>query len=215
MAERDRAEDAIQGPASGAAGRPPPAGVVLRDRTEADLPSLAEVLVAQREGTRYPWMWPLPVPIDDFIVRGGEERAWVAEVDGRPVGHVAVAHVTDHGDGIAGGWMAATGRGPDELGEVGVLFVDEDLRGRGIGSALVDEAVAWVRASGRLPVLDVVQHHGDAARLYRRKGWQEVGEVRPAWLLTEADPPLLLMVLPPEAGAPEPPAGRPDGRDGP
>jgi GNAT superfamily N-acetyltransferase len=28
--------------------------------------------------------------VEDFLVRPGEERAWVAEIDGRVVGHVAV-----------------------------------------------------------------------------------------------------------------------------
>ena len=53
-------------------------------------PCPGRVLAEQQASSRYPVRWPLPIPIEDFLVRPGEERAWVAEVDGAVVGHVAV-----------------------------------------------------------------------------------------------------------------------------
>jgi GNAT superfamily N-acetyltransferase len=159
---------------------------------------LCEVLTAQQPVSHYPLTWPLPFPVEQFIVRDVEEQAWVAEVGGRPVGHVATARVVDHDDGIVGGWAEAAGARPDELASVSVLFVDLGLQGRGIGAALLGTAVAWCRRAGRVPVLDVAHHDGAAARFYRRRGWITVGEARPAWL-PDTEPPVLLMLLPPDS----------------
>jgi GNAT superfamily N-acetyltransferase len=122
-------------------------------------------------------------------VRPGEERAWVAEVDGRVVGHVAVYTL---GVELREPFVAATGT--EELAELAVLFVGSDVIGTGVGGRLHDTAVDWIRASGRQPVLDVVPVHDRAVEVYRHRGWQEVGEVRPVWL-AEDFPTLVLMTL--------------------
>ena len=51
----------------------------------------------------------------------------------------------------------------------------------------------------RVPVLDVVRAHERALAVYRRRGWEAVGELRPDWLPAEEQP-LLLMRLGAEAG---------------
>jgi GNAT superfamily N-acetyltransferase len=76
-----------------------------------------------------------------------------------------------------------------------VLFVDHTVVGRGIGTALLARAVGAIRTSGRTPVLDVVQETASAVELYRRTGWQVVGEGRP-WWLPDDHLPVLFMVLP-------------------
>ena len=83
-----------------------------------------------------------------------------------------------------------------------MLFVDPHVTGRGVGSTLLTTAVEHARALGRTPVLDVVSESTRAVALYRRHGWQVVGEARPPWLPADRDP-LLLMALP------EQPSGRP------
>ena len=52
------------------------------------------------------------------------------------------------------------------------IAVDEDWRGRGIGTALMDAAEAWARGTGLDALeLDVADPNGDARRLYERLGY--------------------------------------------
>nr|WP_240977481.1 GNAT family N-acetyltransferase [Knoellia sp. DB2414S] len=170
------------------------------------MPGLADVLAAQQPASGYPQRWPLPFPVEDFLVREGELGAWVAEVEDAAIGTQRLAghvSVTGAGDGVeADGWSLGTGRPLAELAAVSVLFVDHTLAGRGIGTALLDAAVAFIRASGRAPVLDVVQESADAVAFYRARGWQVIGEARPWWLPDDLLP-VLLMTLPDTS-----PAGR-------
>lgn len=168
--------------------------VVVRERVPADVPGLVEVLVAQRPHSLYPQNWPLSYPLEQFISRPTEDGAWVAELDGRLVGHVAVTRVPETGVEVPA-WCAATGRPVDELAAVAVLFVHHEAKGAGVGTALLTRAVQAIRDSGRAPVLDVVQETVPAVELYRRRGWQVVGEARPPWLPADHLP-VLLMVLP-------------------
>jgi GNAT superfamily N-acetyltransferase len=167
--------------------------LLVRPRHREDLPVLADVLSAQQAHTGYPQRWPLPWPVEQFLTRQHELGAWVAELDGRVVGHVAVTGAEPSDE--AEGWSRATGRSLDELATVAVLFVDHTVTGRGVGGALLTAAVEHIRSLGRVPVLDVVQESPDAVRLYERHGWQVVGEARPTWLPDHLRP-VLLMVLP-------------------
>jgi GNAT superfamily N-acetyltransferase len=72
--------------------------------------------------------------------------------------------------------------GTDRITLVAVLFVGLGAVGQGLGGLLLDTAVAFIRQSGRVPVLDVVPDHGRAVGLYRSRGWREIGRIRPAWL---------------------------------
>ncbi|WP_051551944.1 GNAT family N-acetyltransferase [Nocardioides sp. URHA0020] len=163
--------------------------VTIRERRESDLPELVEVLTAQQAATQYPLRWPLPIPVEDFLVRPGEERAWVAERDGAVVGHVAVHAL---GGQLREHFVAALGT--EDLAELAVLFVGSDTVGTGVGGRLHDTAVEWILASGRRPVLDVVPVHDRAVEVYRHRGWVAVGEVRPVWLAPDF-PTLVLMTL--------------------
>ncbi len=166
--------------------------VAIRGRRPEDLPGLVEILAAQQPASRYPFRWPLPFPVEEFVVRSHEEAGWVALVDGRLVGHVSVGRV--EGD-LAEAFVAATGRPGEDLALVSVLFVSPEAQGTGVGGRLLDTAVAWARDRHRLPVLDVVPSHGSALAVYRHRGWQEIGSVRPAWL-PDGEDDLLLMWLP-------------------
>lgn len=167
--------------------------VTVRPRTPHDVPALVAVLTAQQPASGYPVRWPLPFPVEEFVVRRGELGAWVVTVDGGVAGHVALLHP-------ATGWEAdaftgTTGEPVGRLAAVSTLFVDQDRRGLGLGTRLLDAAVAHARALDRVPVLDVVQEHSVAADLYRRRGWRVVGEVRPHWLPADRAP-VLVMTLP-------------------
>jgi GNAT superfamily N-acetyltransferase len=163
--------------------------VVIRERRSDDIPALAIVLAEQQAATHYPVRWPLPIPVEDFLVRPGEERAWVAELDGRVVGHVAVhapaGEMREH-------YVASAGT--EEVAELAVLFVGSDVIGTGVGGRLHDTAVDWIVASGRQPVLDVIPVHDRAVEVYRHRGWTVIGEVQPAWLAADF-PRMVLMTL--------------------
>jgi DNA-binding MarR family transcriptional regulator/GNAT superfamily N-acetyltransferase len=72
--------------------------------------------------------------VADFIAHydPARERCWIAEIDGRPVGHVFLV------------------RHPDEPGtaKLRLLYVDPSARGLGLGQALVAECVQFARVSG-------------------------------------------------------------------
>jgi GNAT superfamily N-acetyltransferase len=170
--------------------------VLVRPRTRADLPALVEVLAAQRHVSRYPLRWPLPFPTEEFVWREADLAGWVAEVDGRVVGHVAVQAVDDvfSPGTLAQEWSAGHGRPVTELGIMGTLFVDPAARGRGVGRVLHDASVGWLREHGLAPCLDVVPVHAAALVMYERLGWTEVARVRPPWLPDE-EPDVVAMVL--------------------
>lgn len=165
----------------------------MRERADADIPQLVQVLAGQQPFSRYPFRWPLPFPAEQFIRRDGELAAWVAELDGDVVGHVSITQVT--AGEMADSWSAAAGVPRDSLGCVSALFVAHDRQGHGIGGRLLDVAEEHVRAADLVPVLDVVQAHGTAKAVYLHRGWVEVGLARPDWL-PDDEPPVSLMVLP-------------------
>ena len=163
--------------------------LVVRERRDDDLPDWRCCSPSSSRPARYPIRWPLPIPVEEFLVRPTEERAWVAELDGRVVGHVTVGGL----DGVLRDLFVAA-LGTEGLAEVAVLFVAEDILGTGAGGRLLDTAVDWIVASGREPVLDVVPAHARAIAVYRHRGWRVLGETRPVWLADD-HPSLVLMTL--------------------
>jgi GNAT superfamily N-acetyltransferase len=62
-------------------------------------------------------------------------------------------------------------------GEIAKMLVHRSARGRGVAQELMEHAESEARAAGKsLLVLDAVTG-GDAARLYARLGWTEVGVI--------------------------------------
>jgi ribosomal protein S18 acetylase RimI-like enzyme len=120
---------------------------------------LAEV--HQSDG--YPNRWP-----DDpseWLAPQNSVSAWVAERDGRLVGHLVL-----------------TGRN-DELW-VSRLFVDPSARGSKVGEALLRRA----RSRGVL-MLDVVESAERAIALYERTGWTLVGRRDAEWIMSDGTRP--------------------------
>jgi DNA-binding MarR family transcriptional regulator/N-acetylglutamate synthase-like GNAT family acetyltransferase len=83
------------------------------------------------------------------------ENAWIAEVDGDPVGCVFCV------------------RKDDRTAQLRLLLVEPSCRGMGIGARLVDECLAFARRAGYKSMMlwtnDVL---GDARRVYQRAGFQ-------------------------------------------
>jgi len=90
---------------------------------------------------------------------GAHQQGWpfVAALDGTPVGLA---------------WVKMDGVGASLY----QVWVAPEARGRGVGAALLDAAIAWARARRATALrLDVTAGDGAAARLYRRMGFVDVG----------------------------------------
>ncbi|MFC6706716.1 GNAT family N-acetyltransferase [Flexivirga alba] len=166
--------------------------LVIRERQDDDLPALAKLLERQQPQTRYPFVWPFPVPIAEFLKRPTELRAWVAEIEDEVVGHIAVESVGD--DPIGRSWATAHDTKLTELRCVSVFFSDISRAGQGIGSRLLATATEFALADG-YPVLDVVAAHETPVNLYLRRGWQLIETTQAPWH-PEIDIPIHLMILP-------------------
>ena len=71
--------------------------------------------------------------------------------------------------------LSVAGYGVADIG----MCVDAEWRGRGVGGALVEEAVATARDLGAHKIaLQVWPHNEPALRLYRRHGFVEEGRLR-------------------------------------
>lgn len=98
--------------------------------------------------------------VDDFRVGREGERCWVAELVGERVGSILLARMDE---GTA---------------KLRILLVEPYARGRGVGTALVDECLAFARIAGyRKVVLGTDSNLHDARRIYERAGFRLVEEV--------------------------------------
>jgi RimJ/RimL family protein N-acetyltransferase len=107
----------------------------------------------------------------------GDERRNLRGVRRDPNVAVFVAEIPA---GIAGRLSIARDHHPysHHVAEVG-LMVAAGHRRRGIGSALMEEAFKWARASGITNVqLEVFPHNEPAIALYRKLGFEEEGRRR-------------------------------------
>ena len=97
-------------------------------------------------------------------LRGHEpqaERAWIAELDGRPAGSVACV------------------RHSDRTAALRLLLLEPDARGLGIGSRLVAECIAFARQAGyHQLVLTTADILGQARLVYQQAGFQPTGQQR-------------------------------------
>jgi RimJ/RimL family protein N-acetyltransferase len=88
--------------------------------------------------------------------------------------------VAETREGIVGRLSIARDRHPysPHVAEVG-LMVAADQRRRGVGSALMEEALDWARGAGIAKVeLEVFPHNEPAIALYRKLGFEEEGRRR-------------------------------------
>jgi len=103
--------------------------------------------------------------VADFAHRSdpARERAWIATLDGDPVGSV---FCVDAGDGVA---------------KLRLLIVDPAARGRHVGRQLVDECIRFASALGyRELTLWTQSQLGAARRIYERTGFELVEQEPPS-----------------------------------
>ena len=105
-------------------------------------------------GLSIPWplAWPSP-----------RSRS-LAEQDGRVVGYAASAIERER----------APSHGPSEIGVVSYNGVAPDCRGQGIGTALIERVVDYLRAEGaRVLVVSTLESDEPACHIYEKLGFEE------------------------------------------
>jgi RimJ/RimL family protein N-acetyltransferase len=128
----------------------------VRPMRDEDRLPLAELYAAIAEERLWIGGEP-PVDIERRAASWTLDGGFVAVADGQPVGQLFV------------------GRSHHGYGEIGMM-VAREWRGRGVGSALVESAIAWAREQGlHKLVLDVFPHNEGAIALYRKYGFVEEG----------------------------------------
>ncbi|MBC2874013.1 MULTISPECIES: GNAT family N-acetyltransferase [Streptomyces] len=152
--------------------------VRVRRRVDQDLQACVRALAETHERDGYPVNWP-DSP-EAWLTPEVLVASWVAEADGRVVGHVGLSR-SGAGDVAPGLWSARAGAGAGATAVVGRLFVAPSARGRGVGALLMARAVEEARERGAHPVLDVVATDVAAAALYERLGWQLLATVEQEW----------------------------------
>jgi GNAT superfamily N-acetyltransferase len=150
----------------------------VRQRTDHDLAHCVEALAAVHEHSGYPVSWPERPA--DWLTPRLLLAAWVAEFDGRVVGHVGLSRA-GRGDSAPGLWGAREGIGAERAAVVGRLFVAPAARGHGLGAALMARAVEQAHSRGLHPVLDVVATDTAATALYEGLGWELLDVVEQRW----------------------------------
>jgi ribosomal protein S18 acetylase RimI-like enzyme len=104
----------------------------------------------------------------------GRWRAWMDPARGLKA--VVIANLSTVA-GAIGAWVPEERNGAVELYS---MWVSPSWRGRGVGDALIAEALAWSREQGRERVdLWVVGGNAAARRLYERHGFSVTDETQP------------------------------------
>ena len=145
---------------------PPRAGeeLVFRDATLADLPAIVALLAEdtlgeKRENPSRP-LDPAYERAFATIAANPDQRQIVAERDGAVVGTMQLTFIP--GIAFRGAWR----------GQIEAVRVAGNLRGGGIGAAMIVWAVEQCRARGcRMVQLTSDKSRLDAHRFYERLGW--------------------------------------------
>jgi GNAT superfamily N-acetyltransferase len=152
--------------------------VNIRERAEGDVEECVRILAEVHAHDGYPVNWP-DRP-GEWLTHGPSLGSWVAELEGRLVGHVSLSRVGE-GDLAPVLWSERKGAPPGTTAVVGRLFVSPQARGQRIGALLIGRAVREARRHGLHPVLDVVTTDTAAAALYERLGWELMATVEQRW----------------------------------
>lgn len=154
---------------------------MIRPATADDLPALFAYLGEQlAENGRDGVLFQPMEPITDGVPQALRERftAGIAAPHGQP-GWRQVWIAVDEAGSIAG-HIDLRGRPEPASGHRTLLGmgVRHDLRRAGLGTRLVQEALAWARGAGFAWVdLEVLSQNGKARALYVRTGFIETGEM--------------------------------------
>lgn len=145
--------------------------VIVRPFENADLASAASALIDVHTTDGYPVEG---VDQPEVWIRSADVMAaWVAELDGSIVGHVAI--MRPHGEDAVSLWMQQSGDNEDRIAVLARLFVVKTARKHAAGERLMQAAMSYGSEHGIRLVLDVMTKDAAAIRLYERLGWREIG----------------------------------------
>ena len=145
---------------------------IIRSRQDADLESAGAALVDVHRTDGYP-VEGVADPVA-WLKPAGLISAWVAEVDGEIVGHVAISE-PQPGDDAVRLWLEQSDDTVDNVAVIGRLFVKVSARHQSIGKKLSMAVVTDPAIRGKRLVLDVMDKDQDAIRLYERLGLKKIG----------------------------------------
>ena len=148
----------------------------VREHTADD--DLVPLLLRVHARDGYP-LHATPGQATAFLASGRRVAAWVAEQDGRLVGHVALHHDPAHPTLAVA--AERTGLRVEALALVARLFVDPDSQRDGVGRTLLRHAVEQAQSRGLRAVLDVGQTLHAAVALYEAEGWTRVTDLHPTY----------------------------------
>lgn len=168
--------------------------LVVRPRLESDVSEAAAGLVAVHTADGYP-VEGVDRP-EAWLTPPGILEAWVAEIAGTVVGHVAVSR--SNGEEAVSLWLDQSGCRDEEVAVLARLFVTPQARGRAVGERLVHAAVEYSRGNGLRLVLDVMTKDTAAIRLYTRLGWTNLGTATHSYGEDRRTTEALCFVSPPE-----------------
>jgi GNAT superfamily N-acetyltransferase len=146
----------------------------VRARAEEDLAACQRLAEIVHVNDGYPVY--LPEDLRSFLAAPNALAAWVAVHGGEIVGHVAL-HAGSSG-AVTALAQDMTGLPAARLGVVARLLVSPSVRRLGIGRSLLDVAAGHAVQLGLQPILDVVDRHEAAIRLYEKSGWTRAGKVK-------------------------------------
>lgn len=149
-----------------------PDGMKIRRRKDHQLAACTRLLGLVSSEDKYPLL-QRPSARREWLTGPELLDAWTAEQDSTIQGHVAITRV-DVNPTTALRWREVTGRHASELAGICRFFVRPRVRDQGVGSALLDTAVAECRARGLLPVAEVVSMSRQGVPLFDRAGWRLV-----------------------------------------
>lgn len=145
----------------------------VRARADTDLLACERLAEVVHANDGYPVY--LPGDLRSFLVAPQALAAWVAVHGGEVVGHVALHNGSSRA--VIDLAVEATGLPAPRLGVVARLLVSPRVRRAGIGRSLLDVAAGHAARLGLQPILDVVDLHEAAIRLYENNGWTCIGRV--------------------------------------
>jgi len=154
-----------------------PPGITIRRASAADAPALA-VLAAETFTETFGHLYR-PEDLATFLATE-QTAANYRRLIGQPEVGVWLAEAAD---ATLVGFLTAgpcklpvPGREP-AAGEIRQLYLRSAIQGRGLGSALLETGLAWLRAQGHAPLyIGVWSGNHGAQRLYGRRGFEKVGE---------------------------------------
>ena len=145
----------------------------IRPKHREDDDGCVAVMAATHRRDGYPRYWPSKP--ERFLSARQQTDAWVALLEDRVVGQVALHDADD--DPTLPAAQRATGLPADRIAVLARLLVDPSVRGRGVGRALLGTATARAHATGRRPVLDVLQESSEVLGFYEAAGWTRLEPV--------------------------------------